>query len=162
MDYASIKELDAQLEECTCSPYLWPHFRVSLMTVKRTLPEDLMSNLDVEGLPINAGNHPHTVRSVPAYCFPYSNADQQVLQRFGIRLLVSQCRLHLNRLPFSRSLSLAPLAPHTSPFGQSFLTLLQSAEEIVNLVKQLVFYHPGLIARWWAFWFHAYTSAVCL
>jgi hypothetical protein len=59
-------------------------------------------------------------------------------------------------------LSLSPLAPHKSPFGQSFLTLLQSAEEIVNLVKQLVFYHPGLIARWWAFWFHAYTSAVCL
>jgi hypothetical protein len=30
----------------------------------------------------------------------------------------------------------------------SFLALYESAQEIVQLVKQLVIYHPSLVARW--------------
>ena len=86
----------------------------------------------------------------------------QVIHRLNIRLLVAQTRLLLNRPFFSRALKDKPEDPSSSKFGASFVALYESAQEIVQLVKQLVIYHPSLIARWWFFWFHAFSSAVCL
>jgi hypothetical protein len=100
-----------------------------------------------------------------------------VIHRLGIRLQVAQTRLLLNRPSFARSLKDRPEDPSRSKVGASFLALYESAQEIVQLVKQLVIYHPSLIARWyvsrlvqlevqtndrWFFWFHAYSAAVCL
>ena len=96
-----------------------------------------------------------------------------MIHRLGIRLQVAQTRLLLNRPSFARSLKDRPEDPSRSKVGASFLALYESAQEIVQLVKQLVIYHPSLIARWyvyppyqaddrWFFWFHAYSAAVCL
>lgn len=66
----------------------------------------------------------------------------------GIRLLVAQTRLLLNRPSFTRTLQDKPEDPSRSKFGGSFVALYESAQEIVQLVKQLVIYHPSLVARW--------------
>jgi len=71
-----------------------------------------------------------------------------VIHRLGIRLQVAQTRLLLNRPSFARSLKDRPEDPSRSKVGASFLALYESAQEIVQLVKQLVIYHPSLIARW--------------
>ena len=62
---------------------------------------------------------------------------------------MAQTRLLLNRPSFARSLKDRPEDPSRSKVGASFLALYESAQEIVQLVKQLVIYHPSLIARWY-------------
>ena len=75
---------------------------------------------------------------------------------------MAQSRLLLNRPSFARALGENPDDPSWGKFGDSFVGLYESAQEIVQLVRQLVIYHPSLIARWWFFWFHAFTASVCL
>lgn len=113
LSYSSILDADAELEE-----------------FRKSLPVELLGQLEIEDLPLRPTIHPHTV-----------------LQRFGIRLLVAQTRLYLNKPAFSRALSVDPVAPDQSSFGGSFFALYHSAQEIIHLVKQLVLYRPSLIAR---------------
>ncbi|ODN79453.1 hypothetical protein L202_03431 [Cryptococcus amylolentus CBS 6039] len=113
---------------------------------KKNLPELLMPNVPIQDLPLGSQIHPHLV-----------------IQRFGIRLQIAQTRLLLNRPLFARALQDSPTDPsHSAKLGESFVALFESAQEIVLLVKYLVIYHPSLIARWWFFWFHAFSAAVCL
>ncbi|WOO81902.1 putative transcriptional regulatory protein [Vanrija pseudolonga] len=116
-----------------------------LQEFRRTLPESLMSNVAIQDLPLDTDQHPHLV-----------------LQRLGIRLLIAETRLHLNRAAFVQALKTNPLAPSQSPFSGSFVALYESAQEIVQVVKQLVLYSPALAERWWFFWFHVFSAAVCL
>ncbi|WVQ75829.1 hypothetical protein IAR50_005462 [Cryptococcus sp. DSM 104548] len=113
---------------------------------KKNLPEILMPNVPIQDLPLDSQIHPHLV-----------------IHRFGIRLTIAQTRLLLNRPLFARALKDSPTDPSLSAkLGESFVALFESAQEIVLLVKNLVIYHPSLIARWWFFWFHAFSAAVCL
>lgn len=104
-----------------------------------------MPNVAISDLPLDPNVHPHLV-----------------IHRFGIRLQIAQMRLLLNRPLFAGALKDAPGDPSRSKFGSSFVALFESAQEIIHLVKALVIYHPSLVARWWFFWFHAFSSAVCL
>lgn len=72
----------------------------------------------------------------------------QVIDRLGIRLLVAQTRLLLNRPFLTRALRENPNDPSFSKTGTTFVALYGSAQVIVQLVKQLVIYHPSLIVRW--------------
>ncbi|KAK8847607.1 hypothetical protein IAR55_005466 [Kwoniella newhampshirensis] len=116
-----------------------------LRELKKNLPEVLLPNVAIQDLPLDANVHPHLV-----------------IHRFGIRLQVAQMRLLLNRPLFARALKEHTGDPSQGKFGSSFIALFESAQEIVQLVKSLVIYHPSLVARWWFFWFHAFSSAVCL
>ncbi|KAK4683662.1 hypothetical protein P7C73_g6572, partial [Tremellales sp. Uapishka_1] len=120
-------------------------FDLNRVPFKQSLPETLLPNIPIQELPFDIMIHPHLV-----------------IHRLGIRLLVAQTRLLLNRPSFARALKDNPSDPSHSKFGASFVALYESAQEIVQLVKQLVIYHPSLVARWWFFWFHAFSSAVCL
>jgi hypothetical protein len=100
--------------------------------VKKKLPETLMPNTPVQDLPLDRLIHPHVV-----------------IHRLGIRLLVAQSRLLLNRAFFARAMKENPDDPSRAKHGASFVALYESTQEIVMLVKQLVIYHPSLIARWW-------------
>jgi len=68
----------------------------------------------------------------------------------------------LNRPLFAQALGENPRDPSFCRYGDSFVGAYESAQDIVQIVKQLVIYHPSLIARWWFFWFHAFTASVCL
>ncbi|WWD21698.1 hypothetical protein CI109_106184 [Kwoniella shandongensis] len=116
-----------------------------LRKVKESLPEVLLPNVPIQDLPLDANVHPHLV-----------------IHRLGIRLQVAQMRLLLNRPLFARALKEHTGDPSQGKFGSSFIALFESAQDIVQLVKSLVIYHPSLVARWWFFWFHAFSSAVCL
>lgn len=85
-----------------------------------------------------------------------------MIHRLSIRLLIAQTRLLLNRAAFTQALTDNSSDPSYGRFGDSFVALFESAQDIVHLVKQLVIYHPSLIARWWFFWFHAFSASVCL
>nr|XP_019004911.1 transcriptional regulatory protein [Kwoniella mangroviensis CBS 8507]OCF68372.1 transcriptional regulatory protein [Kwoniella mangroviensis CBS 8507] len=116
-----------------------------LREFKKNLPEHLLPNVAIQDLPLDRSVDPHLV-----------------IHRLGIRLQVAQMRLLLNRPLFARALKDNPEDPSRSKLGPSFIALFESAQEIVQLVKTLVIYHPSLVARWWFFWFHAFSSAVCL
>ncbi|WVQ98275.1 hypothetical protein IAU59_005398 [Kwoniella sp. CBS 9459] len=116
-----------------------------LKEFKKNLPELLMPNTAIQDLPLDRDIDPHLV-----------------IHRLGIRLQVAQMRLLLNRPLFARALKDNADDPSRSKLGPSFVALFESAQEIVQLVKTLVIYHPSLVARWWFFWFHAFSSAVCL
>ncbi|WVF69574.1 hypothetical protein IAT40_004352 [Kwoniella sp. CBS 6097] len=116
-----------------------------LKEFKKNLPELLMPNTAIQDLPLDREIDPHLV-----------------IHRLGIRLQVAQMRLLLNRPLFARALKDNSDDPSRSKLGPSFVALFESAQEIVQLVKTLVIYHPSLVARWWFFWFHAFSSAVCL
>ncbi|OCF33828.1 transcriptional regulatory protein [Kwoniella heveanensis BCC8398] len=116
-----------------------------LREFKKNLPELLMPTTAIQDLPLDRDIEP-----------------QLVIHRLGIRLQVAQMRLLLNRPLFARALKDNPDDPSRSKLGPSFIALFESAQEIVQLVKTLVIYHPSLVARWWFFWFHAFSSAVCL
>lgn len=89
-------------------------------------------------------------------------SPQIVIHRLSIRFLVAQTRLLLNRHWFASALKDAPEDPGHSPFGDAFVAVFESAGELVQIIRQLVRYHPSLIARWWFFWFHALSASVCL
>ncbi|WVN87270.1 uncharacterized protein L203_102447 [Cryptococcus depauperatus CBS 7841] len=112
---------------------------------KKNLADLLLPKVPIQELPIDPSVHPHLV-----------------IHRLGIRLQIAQMRLLLNRPLFARALKDSPDDPSRSKLGLSFVALFESAQEIVQLVKALVIYHPSLVARWWFFWFHAFSSAVCL
>ncbi|WRT64573.1 uncharacterized protein IL334_001505 [Kwoniella shivajii] len=116
-----------------------------LREFKKNLPEHLLPNVAIQDLPLDRSVEPHLV-----------------IHRLGIRLQVAQMRLLLNRPLFARALKDNPEDPSRWKLGPSFIALFESAQEIVQLVKTLVIYHPSLVARWWFFWFHAFSSAVCL
>ncbi|KAL1413451.1 hypothetical protein Q8F55_001218 [Vanrija albida] len=116
-----------------------------LVEFRKSLPESLLPSVSIVDLPLD--------RMLPSHL---------VLHRLGIRLMVAQTRLLLNRPFFARALKDRPDNPARSKYGESFVALYEGAEDVVNIVKQLVIYHPSLIARWWFFWFHAFSAAVCL
>jgi hypothetical protein len=125
------------------------------------MPECLLPSVLIRDLPLDKNLDPHIV-----------------IQRFSIRLLVAETSLLLNRPLFARALKEHPEDPSLSKFAPNFVALYESSEELVHLVKQLVVFHPSLIARWWVhtalhlvalltslrwfFWFHAFSAAVCL
>ena len=100
-------------------------------SVKRDLPESLLPGVAINSLPMDNSLHPHLI-----------------IHRLGIRLLIAQTRLLLNRPSFARALRSNPSDPSVGKLGESFVALYESALEIVHLVKALVIYHPSLIARW--------------
>jgi hypothetical protein len=104
-----------------------------------------MCSVAIQDLPLDSSLHPHLV-----------------LQRFGIRLFIAETRMHLNRAAFVQALKASPTAPSHGTFAAAFMALYESAQEIVQVVKQLVLYSPALAERWWFFWFHAFSAAVCL
>lgn len=114
-----------------------------LQEFRKSLPESLMCSIAITDLPMNAHH-------------------QLVLQRLGIRLFISEARLHLNRGAFVQALKENSAAPSRGTFGESFIALYESAQEIVQVVKALVLFSPALAERWWFFWFHAFSAAVCL
>lgn len=114
-----------------------------LQEFRKSLPESLMCSIAITDLPMNAHHH-------------------LVLQRLGIRLFISEARLHLNRGAFVQALKENSTAPSRGTFGESFIALYESAQEIVQVVKALVLFSPALAERWWFFWFHAFSAAVCL
>jgi hypothetical protein len=89
-------------------------------------------------------------------------SPQLVYHRLTIRLLLAQCRLLLNRPFFARALSENGEDPSFCKHGEPFCALFEAALEIVQVVQQMVVYHPSLVARWWVYWFHAFSSACCL
>jgi hypothetical protein len=109
------------------------------------MPEPLAPGVQINRLPFDPSVPPH-----------------QVIHRLGIRLLIAQSRLLLSRPFFRKALNENPGDPEFCKHGSSFVALYESATEIIFIVKQLVMYHPSLVARWWFYWFHAYSSAVCL
>ncbi|WWC86691.1 uncharacterized protein L201_001568 [Kwoniella dendrophila CBS 6074] len=116
-----------------------------LREFKQNLPELLLPNVAIQDLPLDRDVDPHLV-----------------IHRLSVRLQVAQMRLLLNRPLFARALKDNPEDPSSTKLGPSFIALFENAQEIVQLVKTLVIYHPSLVARWWFFWFHAFSSAVCL
>lgn len=151
--YSLVTQVDAELLECQ-SIASNPGRNVSLSSaevqtdnraVRSNIPEPLSPGTPIHELPFDTSIPPH-----------------QVIHRLGIRLLVAQSRLLLSRPFFRKALNENPSDPGYCKHGSSFDALYESAQEIVYIVRQLVMYHPSLIARWWFFWFHAYSSAVCL
>ncbi|ODO07401.1 hypothetical protein L198_00980 [Cryptococcus wingfieldii CBS 7118] len=117
-----------------------------LQNYKKNLPANLMPDVPILDMPTDSQGESHLV-----------------IHRFAIRLQIAQTRLLLNRPLFARALKESPQDPaRNAKLGESFLALFDSALEIVQLVKALVIYNPRLIARWWFFWFHAFSAAVCL
>lgn len=100
--------------------------------------------------------------AIPDLPLDRNSSPQFVIHRFGIRLLVAQTRLLLNRHWIMRAIALNPRNPRDTIFAEAFIATYESAQEVVQVVKQLVLYHPALIARWWFFWFHAISAAVVL
>ncbi|WVQ91888.1 hypothetical protein IAS59_005693 [Cryptococcus gattii] len=137
--------IDVQTQVVPVSLTVVSQLDSDLREYKKNLPELLMPNVAISDLPLDPNVHPHLV-----------------IHRFGIRLQIAQMRLLLNRPLFARALKDAPGDPSHSKFGSSFVALFENAQEIIHLVKALVIYHPSLVARWWFFWFHAFSSAVCL
>ncbi|OWZ64278.1 hypothetical protein AYX15_03919 [Cryptococcus neoformans] len=137
--------IDVQTQVVPVSLTVVSQLDSDLREYKKNLPELLMPNVAINDLPLDPNVHPHLV-----------------IHRFGIRLQIAQMRLLLNRPLFARALKDSPGDPSHSKFGSSFVVLFENAQEIVHLVKALVIYHPSLVARWWFFWFHAFSSAVCL
>ena len=75
--------------------------------------------------------------------------NKQVLQRLGIRVLISQTRLYLNRPAFVAAIKQSPAAPSRSRYGASFAATYISAQELVQLLEQLVKHRP-IVARNWS------------
>nr|XP_018265258.1 transcriptional regulatory protein [Kwoniella dejecticola CBS 10117]OBR87416.1 transcriptional regulatory protein [Kwoniella dejecticola CBS 10117] len=137
--------IDIQTQASSTSPYAITQLDNELRDYKRNLPEQLLPNVAIQDLPLDSSVDPHLV-----------------IHRLGIRLQLAQMRLLLNRPLFAKALKENPDDPSRAKLGQTFVALFESAQEIVQLVKILVIYHPSLVARWWFFWFHAFSSAVCL
>ncbi|WVW78218.1 hypothetical protein I302_100169 [Kwoniella bestiolae CBS 10118] len=137
--------IDVQTQASAVSTNAVMQLDSELREFKKNLPEHLLPNVAIQDLPLDRNVDPHLV-----------------IHRLGIRLQVAQMRLLLNRPLFARALKDNPEDPSRSKLGPSFIALFESAQEIVQLVKTLVIYHPSLVARWWFFWFHAFSSAVCL
>ncbi|WVQ79861.1 hypothetical protein IAT38_001961 [Cryptococcus sp. DSM 104549] len=137
--------IDIQTQTAAVSYAAVAQLDLDLREYKKNLPDLLLPNVPIQDLPLERNVHPHLV-----------------IHRFGIRLQIAQMRLLLNRPLFARALKDFPGDPSHSKLGTSFVALFESAQEIVQLVKALVIYHPSLVARWWFFWFHAFSSAVCL
>lgn len=116
-----------------------------LTPVRDNLPDTMLPKTQISDLPMDRMLSP-----------------QIVIHRLSIRFLVAQTRLLLNRHWFTIALKDAPEDPGQSPFGDAFVAVFESASEIVQTIRQLVRYHPSLIARWWFFWFHALSASVCL
>ncbi|KAI9636195.1 fungal-specific transcription factor domain-containing protein, partial [Dioszegia hungarica] len=115
-----------------------------LVEFKKSIPDSLLPSTPIPSLPMDSTISP-----------------QLVYHRLTIRLLLAQCRLLLNRPFFARALSENHEDPSFCKHGEPFCALFGAALEIVQVVQQMVVYHPSLVARWWVYWFHAFSSACC-
>lgn len=132
-------KLDEELVQCESSSL------TLLTSVRSNLPAELLPGKQISELPIDRTVNPQTV-----------------IHRLSIRFLVSQTRLLLNRHWFTCALKENPADPSENRFHAAFHACYQGCTDIVNIIKQLVLYHPALTARWWFFWFHALSAATCL
>lgn len=140
---------------------------------RQNLPAEMLPELKASALQLDVNTHPHVI-----------------MHRFSIRLLVCETRIYLHRLYFAKALQevsacescpfqdiceqrlthiLSLFAQNAidpsaldSRFGKSFIAVFESAVELISVVRQCVIYHPALASRWWFFWFHAFSAAVCL
>jgi hypothetical protein len=138
--YSVVSSLDAELCKCTSLDLLEltasPRFSTRDPSPFSTYPGPASGHFSAP-----------SSRKSSSLCIG-DQSDDQVIHRLGIRLQVAQTRLLLNRPSFARALKDRPEDPSRSKVGASFFALYESALEIVQLVKQLVIYHPSLIARW--------------
>lgn len=114
-------------------------------TVKKTFPDTLLPAAPMSVLPSDSTLPPHLI-----------------FHRLTIRLLLASNRLLLSRPFFSKALAENPEDPSFCDHGESFEALFEAAQEIMQVVQHLMVYHPSLVARWWTYWFHAFSSACCL
>lgn len=118
-----------------------------IMQFRADLPATMVPTAKASALSKEIDLHPH-----------------MVLHRYSIRLLVMETRIYLHRAYFVRALHENPTDPSKSSgrFHKSFISIFESAVELVSIVHEMVVYHPSLVARWWFYWFHAFSAAVCL
>ncbi|ORY28199.1 hypothetical protein BCR39DRAFT_535986 [Naematelia encephala] len=88
--------------------------------------------------------------------------QKMALQRNMILLFINEARLVLHRGWFVRVLKEYALEPLHSPQKQSYLDCLEASRRIVGLVRNMLALHGLLIHRRWHFFFHLFSSCVCL
>ncbi|KAJ9102363.1 hypothetical protein QFC21_002763 [Naganishia friedmannii] len=111
------------------------------------LPQEMQPGVKASSLELGPDVNPHTI-----------------LHRFSIRLLIQETIIYLHRAYFVKALQENPTDPSKSDgrFSRSFLSVFEACVELISIVRQSVIYHPALIGRWWFYWFHAFSAAVCL
>lgn len=117
----------------------------ALCRFRDELPATLLPDVPIDKLPMDSDIHPH-----------------MVIHRYTIRVLIAQARLALHRPGFAKALRGMGSDPSLETTGDGFVATYESAHVIVQCVQSLVIFHPSLVSRWWFFWFHAFSSAVCL
>ena len=70
--------------------------------------------------------------------------------------------LYIHRCFFAEAVSNHPANPMSSPFAPSFLAGYRNSCEILGTLRSQFDLFPAQIARLWALWAHAFSSAVRL
>ncbi|WVW85195.1 hypothetical protein I302_107233 [Kwoniella bestiolae CBS 10118] len=84
------------------------------------------------------------------------------LQQSTLAINLSETFLFLHRPYYARALHDGSQDPTKSPFGPSFLAVVERCQVIINVVTSLYSIHPNVCARHWFLWYHAFNCAVCL
>ncbi|GMK58493.1 hypothetical protein CspeluHIS016_0505250 [Cutaneotrichosporon spelunceum] len=86
----------------------------------------------------------------------------RTFQQFTLYLNLSESIIFLHRPYFARALHDAVPDPTLSVFGQSYLTVVERCNVIIQIVARINALHPNVAARHWFFWYHAFNAAVCV
>ncbi|BEI84665.1 hypothetical protein CcaverHIS002_0500660 [Cutaneotrichosporon cavernicola] len=86
----------------------------------------------------------------------------RTFQQFTLYLNISEAIIFLHRPYFARALHDEVPDPTLSVFGQSYLTVVERCNLIIQIVARINALHPNVTARHWFFWYHAFNSAVCV
>jgi hypothetical protein len=87
---------------------------------------------------------------------------QLTFRQHFISLLISESLINLHRPYFVKALQSYASDPVKSPWGASFLVIVERSNVLIQLACGLHSIHPHVSARHWFLWYHAFNSAVTL
>ncbi|OWZ37418.1 hypothetical protein C347_00109 [Cryptococcus neoformans AD2-60a] len=86
----------------------------------------------------------------------------RTFQQFTLYVNISETLLFLHRPYFAKALHERLSDPTRSIYGQSYLSVVERCNCIIQLVSTIYALHPYISARHWFLWYHSFNSAVCM
>nr|KIR83485.1 hypothetical protein I308_06147 [Cryptococcus tetragattii IND107] len=103
----------------------------------------------------------HAADILQANCFSRPILDL-AMKQFTLYIQISETILFLHRPYFAKALHERLSDPTRSVYGQSYLSVVERCNCIIQLVSAIYALHPYICARHWFLWYHAFNSAVCM
>ncbi|ORY26987.1 fungal-specific transcription factor domain-domain-containing protein [Naematelia encephala] len=159
-----LAQLSAQILDIAMRPQTPDYSRVSALhedfsNLQRSIPYSLRCRAMLQAMP---SMYPDSADACQESPEPSKEHLTNAFQQHFLAMNISEMVLYLHRPFFARMIHEQPHDPTQSPYGLSYLAVVERCNVIIQVVTSINKLYPAVSARHWVLWYQSFNSAVCM